>query len=290
MEKIGLLIILCFPCLLMGQRKTEFFAGGSRCESGEWKIIFQDDFNGDKLDVDKWYSYFPYGPNNSDDCQFCRTHDTSWSRQIFKDDNVIVKDGFAHLLSREETSSWQGVSSSYSSAVLYSKEVFKNYAKFEIRCKIPHGQYVLPAFWVFGWSTEIDAFELTNEGLSDIMMTVHRWSDGVSNGSSGFLKYFNFWDDFHVYSIIYEKNFVRFYIDGIERHKMSRYLKNNNREITRCRIKKGEYIINSIFPVYGNPVQLIASSNVASYRNPESKNGQIIGDFIIDYIRVYQRN
>ncbi len=297
MEKISLIFIICLLAYhpLSGQDpQYAQYDGEQLCQSSDWKIIFQDDFMGTALDTNRWYTYFPYAPGGLDTCQFCRTHSTTATNQIFKNENVKVSDGLLHLQVKNEPVSWRGYESQYSAGMIHSKEAIKDYARYEIRCKIPHDDHITAAFWAFGWSTEIDVFELSGRKYKNLMMTVHKWSDnGTSRYNSGFLKYFNFWEDFHVYTVIYDPYFIRFYVDYQLVHTKSRFVTRRGRTIDECYLENGEsYRINPIYPRVGNPLQIIANTAVDSFRErtlPENGQPALLKEFLIDYIRVYQR-
>ena len=76
------------------------------CQKGEYKLVFQDDFEGNTLDTTKWYTFYPYGPETRpDSCAFCRTHT---SANVYREQNVKVENGFLTLKSARETSNWFG--------------------------------------------------------------------------------------------------------------------------------------------------------------------------------------
>lgn len=297
MEKIRFILffVLIFSVNLHAQvPEIVTYRGEPLCLDSKWKIIFQDDFSGQELDTSKWFTYFPYAPGNMDTCRFCRTHSTTSYNQIYVDRNVHVADGLLHLQVKNEAATWKGFESQYTAGMVYSKQVFTNYARYEIRCKIPHDPHITAAFWAFGWSTEIDVFELSGKRYTQLMMTVHKWgNNGKSHYQSSFLKNYQFWNDFHVYTAIYDPNFVRFYVDYNLVDTKSRYETKRGRTIDKCALKPGkEYSINPIYPRPGDPLQVIANTAVDPFREhtvPVSGEAVLLKDFLIDYIRVYQR-
>ena len=71
------------------------------CSSGDWNLVFNDEFNGNSLDGDKWITWFPYTDNGSDKCTFCRTHGDGG--QVFLDENAVVSNGSLKLIARRDT-------------------------------------------------------------------------------------------------------------------------------------------------------------------------------------------
>lgn len=180
---ISALLFGCFWLPLSAQRlhyKVVNFVGGKLCPTEPWKLVFYDEFNGQQLDRTKWYSYYPYAPGNKDTCVFCRRHEQSNSQQIYKDENVVVSNGTLKLAIKKEPATWMGVTTQFTSGLINSVLSFSNYAKYEIRCKLPKGKGFWPAFWVFGGGTEIDIFETGGHEPNTIHSVVHRW---MSNGA-----------------------------------------------------------------------------------------------------------
>ena len=181
-KKLLITLMLAFIILNAGAQENPpsvYFAGGNICPTEEWKLVFHDEFKGDEVDTIKWYTYFPYGPNNSDQCEYCRTHDSSISQQIFLDENLVVSNGTLKIVVKEEQATWFNAARNYTSGNINSKQDFRTYSKYEIRCKIPSGMGFWPAFWVFGWSTEIDVFEIGAEDPSTVHTTLWKY---LNNG------------------------------------------------------------------------------------------------------------
>ena len=76
------------------------------CATGEWNLVFIDEFEGDSLDGSKWITWFPYTDDGSDKCTFCRTHGNEG--QIFRDENAVVSEGSLKLIARKDTGQWMG--------------------------------------------------------------------------------------------------------------------------------------------------------------------------------------
>jgi beta-glucanase (GH16 family) len=116
----------------------------------------------------------------------------------------------------------------YTSARLITKGKFDlKYGRFEARIKVPSGQGVWPAFWMLG--SNIDSVGWPQTGEIDIMenigrepTTVHGTVHGPGySGANGITSSFSlpnnapFADDFHVYSIEWSANEIRWYVDGV---------------------------------------------------------------------------
>lgn len=115
----------------------------------------------------------------------------------------------------------------YTSArmITAGKKTFK-YGRIDIRAKLPKGQGIWPALWMLGsdigtvgWPAcgEIDIMELIGHQPATLYGTAHwgaqgsgasQYSTGRTDLTSG-----TFNDKFHVFSIIWEENRIRWYLD-----------------------------------------------------------------------------
>lgn len=268
------------------------------CDLGYYQLVFTDEFESQTLDTNVWYTYYPYGNNTTkDSCGFCRTHA---SANVYLDENCVLKDGKLHLLTKEQPIRWFERDFRYTSGMVHSKQVFTRYAKYEIRCKLPKGKQHWPAFWVFGWNTEIDIFEFSCKGTSKLEFSVHNWlSKACDNDNPKKNKpcYSNrsklvdfgtdFSDDYHIFSMEYEPHLIKFYIDNVMVRVVPKYYTLKKKPIYHCSLPPGEYYIDPAFPNPGEPVQVIAN-NFVCWEHKE-KNPVFPNIMEIDYIRVFQK-
>lgn len=295
-NSLSILILLTF--VLVNQLYTQKpvkvkFEGGNLERSGSWTTIFKDEFAGNTLDTSLWYTYYPYGPGSSDQCSFCRTHDTVISQQIYLDKNLKVNNGNLEIITLNEQCSWMGFNSSFSTGLVHSKRTFNNYYKYEIRCRITEGTIFWPAFWMFGWSTEIDVFEFMSTSTKDIFFNVHKWSDGKSFNKSKKYKGVDFAKDFHTYSVEYDPNFVNYFIDQKLVHQIPKYVKKNGKYIKKRNLKQGEYYLNPAFPATGDEIAVIVNNAVSTpraFKRGELSKNTFPAIMYVDYIRVYQKS
>ena len=184
----------------------------------------------------------------------------------------------------------------YSSGELISKRTFNDYGIFEIRCKLS-SSIMYPAFWLYGWSTEIDIFECN--GNQNPFTTFHKWStysndiyfNSIPRSDLGqtynLTPSQNFYNqdlsqNFHVYTCDYGKYYTIFYIDGIEIWRNSRYLNLQNQTISGCNlITNTTYLNNPTYPRAGDPLAIIAG--LASFNL-----GSLPQVMEVDYIKVFK--
>jgi beta-glucanase (GH16 family) len=294
-------LLLNFSIILFGQTKKIKIAVSNvqECIKTPYTLVFSDEFDGASLDTSKWYTYYPYGPPSApDSCAFCRTH---VSANIYRDENVSLKSGMLLLKSDISKGSWFGKDYQYTSGLVHSKQKFTTYGKYEMRCKLPKGKQQWPAFWIFGWNTEIDFFEFICKGPKKIEFSLHKWSSdncpnkNPSKGSpcyssvSGIVDFgIDFSEDFHTFTVEYEPTMIKYYIDDIMVRYIPKYYDIKGNPVNSCKIPQGVYLTEPAFPNYGEPVQVIAGQSIC-HKHKEKK--PIYPNYLeIDYIRVYQKD
>lgn len=67
------ILFLCL-CITSEIAAQQIFLTGDLCPSTPaWKLAFSEEFNGNSLDLNKWFTYYPYCPV-ADQCEYSRTH------------------------------------------------------------------------------------------------------------------------------------------------------------------------------------------------------------------------
>jgi beta-glucanase (GH16 family) len=151
----------------------------------------------------------------------------------------VALDGQGHLLItvREEPASssdqcWYG-KCLYTSARLKTQGLYaQRYGRFEARIRIPRGQGMWPAFWMLGrdipqvgWpkSGEIDIMENIGREPEIVHATLHGpgYSGAEGIGRADTLTDGDYADDFHIYSVSWRPDEIRWYVDGRQYHRMT---------------------------------------------------------------------
>ncbi|MHC4437895.1 MAG: family 16 glycosylhydrolase [Planctomycetota bacterium] len=197
------------------QRITDAFPLSDQANEGEWikYEIMSDEFEGIKLDPDKWH---PRNPK--------------WlGRQpaYFYPGNVTVSDGKLHLAMRKrevpEMPRDKGYHT-YTSAAVKCKTTVK-YGYFEVKCK-PMKSAGSSSFWFYEntpkiW-TEIDVFEIGGGAPGfekKYNMNVHVFRTPTENKHwSMHGEWFaptNLADDYHTYALEWDEERIQWYFDGV---------------------------------------------------------------------------
>lgn len=210
--------------------------------STPWRLVWSDEFDGRSINSSKWtHEENCWGGGNNE--QQCYVKDAK---------NAFVKDGILNIVALNDyptgfdlpDGNGQQKTLPYSSARLRTKAKGDwTYGRFEIRAKLPEGQGTWPAIWmlptdnVYGvWaaSGEIDIVEAVNlktpsddyktpgqagKPESRVHGTLHyggAWPRNVYTGKQYYLPNdLNPADDFHVYALEWEKDEIRWYVDGV---------------------------------------------------------------------------
>lgn len=282
----------------------------SICNDNPWNLVFNDEFNGDTLDtkvwqIRPWAEGALYGNNGN-------------VQELNTLDNVLVTDGTLKILSDKKKRisravSWKSDDEilsdglpnlreyNYTSANLWTKIPY-GYGKFEARVKVPKGKGLWPAFWLYGgdvWN-EIDVFEFWNEHniwgkfntkkLSKILHT-NVWLDYNKDGKVKHCsKKFNgidFSKDFHIYTLIWEKYTIEWYIDGKLIRSVYKYYTPLGKP-TGCNIYSGmDYILNTIYP--DQPMSIIFNTAIQTGKNSPDSSINFPCMMEVDWVRYYQK-
>ena len=199
-----------------------------------WNLYYNDEFNGNTLDMSSWSYNTGYFLDPSDPNTF------GWGNneaEYYTDstENTFVKDGALHLIAKYEPYTFTctdaaqtKVTANYSSGKIISKDkVSFTYGRIDFRAKLPAGNGLWPALWMlpndesYGtWaaSGEIDVMEARGRVTNASSGTIHYGGQWPNNRYTGtdyiFPEGSTFDDGYHVYSVIWEEDNITWYVDG----------------------------------------------------------------------------
>lgn len=240
--------------------------------SQDYKLVWSDEFNGTSLDTSKW----SYQTGNR----------RGWGnneKEYYRKENAVVKDGYLTIIAKKEKCK----SFKYTSARIrtINKGEWK-YGKIEMRAKLTAGQGIWPAFWMmptdskYGtWpqSGEIDIMENLGNDSTKVYGTIHYGGRPPKNkhtGASYTLAAGNFSNQFHTFTVIWEKGKIQWLVDGKVYETQTRW-----------------YTEAAPFPAPFNQkfhiiLNLAVGGNWPGYPDSTTVFPQ---KYVIDYVRVYQR-
>ncbi|MBA3900420.1 MAG: glycoside hydrolase family 16 protein, partial [Bacteroidetes bacterium] len=166
----------------------------------------------------------------------------------------------------------------YSAALFISRKLFIH-GYFEIRCKLPNGRTLWPAFWLYGedWE-EIDIFEIFGSELTTIETNYHwKGNKGIGTGCAGDNK--NWCSNARSIEIDKPDFSEEFYTFGLEwsTNKLDFYLNNKKiRSIYKdCNVAK-------------TPMRMVAGVGLSDFHGQPDPS-IFPAELEIDYIRIYKK-
>lgn len=287
-----LLVVLCAlaPAFIFAQPKDTII--NFRGTTIPMKLAFNDEFDGVKLDEQKW------------DIRegVVRDPEQKITQQWLTRESVQVKEGLAVITTvpkeRRDQTFYVWITDgmkkrngnfNYDTGEFESKELFL-WGYYEIRCKLPKGRNAWPAFWLYGESNgtnnEIDVFEFWNEenvfgGFSQkkqsrIQHKTTHYNRKMSG--AGTRLPFDGSEGMHTYGVLWTENAIVWYTDGKEMRTLYRYKKSSDRKDGKILEGREE----NVFPQ--SPMKIIVD---VAMQQSEIRTRLERNAFAIDYVRAY---
>lgn len=189
---------------------------GAALERPGWRLTFQDEFEGGTLDLKKWSPNDPWGRERNNELQ-------AYVGGAFE-----VKGGVLRVRAERREAVYDGKARAYTSGMMSTYQKFsQEYGRFEIRCRVPRGRGLWPAFWMLpdplGWPPEIDVLEVLGHEPTKVYLTHHFMEPGAGRKSHG-----GSWvgpdlsAGFHEYAVEWSRERVVWFVDGVERFRSER--------------------------------------------------------------------
>lgn len=192
----------------------------------DWRLVWQDEFNGSSLDLSKW----SYQEGTGKDVGL-----TDWGNneaESYSKNNVYLQNGELVIEARKEAKDGKN----YTSGRINTKGKFaKTYGRIEAAITLPKGQGLWPAFWMLSnqekygkWASsgEIDIMEARGRVPNCIDGTIHyggSWPNNTYTTAKYTLPQGQTIEGKHVYAVEWEPNEIRWYVDGQLYNKTSKW-------------------------------------------------------------------
>jgi beta-glucanase (GH16 family) len=235
---------------------------GSAAETADrpgWKLTFQDEFDGDALNTRKWNPNDPGGRE--------RNHEL----QAYVKDAFEVRGGVLFIHADQRQALYDGKQRAYTSGMMTTLGKFRQeYGRFEIRCQVPRGKGLWPAFWLLpetpGWPPEIDVLEILGHNPTRVHMTHHFRDEQQKHRSHGGSWVGpDFSADYHEFAVEWSPQAIVWYVDGAQRFR-------SEKSIPHCKM----YLL----------VNLAVGGDWPGA--PDERTHFPVA-FAVDYVRVYER-
>jgi beta-glucanase (GH16 family) len=196
-------------------------------EKPGWKLVWSDEFNGNSLDTSKWNVLMRETSKHNE-------------LQYYIPEEVYLEDGLLRIRSSKRNYG----SHEYTSGRLDTRgKCAPVYGRFEVRARLPGGQGMWPAHWLYPqnrnwqmeyimaeavangkesmipeerpWYSEIDIMEFLGHETGVLYGTLHYYTfDGQKRTSSGtWRSSTDYSAGFHLYALEWEPDSIRWYID-----------------------------------------------------------------------------
>jgi beta-glucanase (GH16 family) len=237
-------------------------------------LVWSDEFDGPALNTAAWSN------QNGDGCpSLCGWGNNELEYYTDRPDNLFFQDGKLVIEAKRED--FGGKSYTSSKILTSGKKTFK-FGRIDIRARLPKGKGIWPALWLLpqddvygGWprSGEIDLMELVGHEPNKVYGTLHYGpGPGSTQTSRGYtLPSGNFSDEFHVFSVEWKQDQIKWYVDN-----------NLYSTVNRADIGSLNWPFNEQFFLIFN---LAVGGNWPG--NPDATT-YVPQWMIVDYIRVYQ--
>lgn len=288
---------------------------GSDHFDGKWKLVFSDEFNYiGAPDNMKWIpSDWGYDVSNP-------------PASLYKAHNISVDGAYCNIQVQKESASWNGKNFDYTSGDMSSyvdfldpnnaqsgvRNMFER-GMFEARIKMSSAYWSHNNFWVFGGDGEIDIDECRGFNQKAVPNSV--WNSKVSPhaecNNPGNVP-FRVNEDYHIYTAIWDKYFIYFYVDHSLRTRVAKfnyYYLNDDSKGTNDNYsfntwtttpgyywtKKCFYPINEagwiILHLFLDQEQKTDWGNFWQFKKNLKKQGAgVPSRMSVDWVRVYQRD
>jgi beta-glucanase (GH16 family) len=246
-------------------------------EQRKWKLVWEDSFNTSEIDTTKWnFVEGGWGFGNDE-----------WQYYTNRSKNARIENHQLVIEADKEKYKNQF----YTSAKLTTKgKADWKYGRFSIRAKLPEGQGIWPAIWMMptdmeaysGWPAcgEIDIMELVGHKPETVHGTLHYGVPHTYTGESFTLPDKKFSDDFHVFTLDWDPNEFKWYVDDVLYAKQTDWFSKN--------INDG---CKHPYPAPFNREFYLQLNLAVGGKWPGYPDESTIfpQKMLIDYVRVYQR-
>lgn len=164
------------------------------------KLVWEDTFNGTKINTKKWQVLEEKPYKNKE-------------LQIYTKNNIVVKNGRLYLRSERRNGKY------YSGAIQVKTGYSMRYGRIDIRAKLPVGKGIFPAFWMLPVANhalpEIDIMEMVGHQPREIWQVYHyKDTKGIQRRVFAKNQGTELTAQFHTYSLVWKQQKLTWLLDG----------------------------------------------------------------------------
>lgn len=263
---------------LVTSRFTKRPKNPKKIDLSEFELVFEDNFDSDKLDETKWHEH-----------RFFNAETGARKGGLWSPSQAMIIDNQLHIRTEYKEDGEYGAG--YYTEAIDTSELFEQkFGYYECRCKLPAAEGLWAAFWLHSMKvgtgnsgqegTEIDIFESPlykrKKIRNSVVSNLHYNGYGIQGKSKrlGAFAVDDPYNTFNTYGLEWNEKEYIFYINGVE----------------TCRSSFGGVSQNEEFMILSVEVDGVAGKPVFGWsgnveNNPE---GTLPIDFVVDYVKVYQ--
>ena len=239
-------------------------------------LQWNDEFNGDTLNLKYW----------NIETWWAGAYNNELQSYTKSQNNIDLNNGYLYLRAQKETPFNPNQPGYTSGRITTQDKVEMQYGYWEIKAKLPSGVGTWPAIWML--NSKIDTIPWPNSGEIDIMehvgydenrvfFSIHNedlFGDVHGTNQQGVYYFEEIEDDFHTYSVEWNENEIKGFVDGVQYFNISK-LSNSN---------------YSQWP-YDSPFFLIINLAIGGdWGGVQGVDNSIFpSSFIIDYARMFTK-
>ena len=184
-----------------------------------WKLEFDPSLSGSQLNTSTWATCYDWAASPSVGCTNNPTDEKEW----YVPSQVNVSGGTLNLVAKQESTQGldaSGAAKTYTcrSGMVSSKPGFNfTYGLIQISAKLPYGPGLWPALWLAAsndqWPPELDIME---HWYSEPQAKVYDHTVGTKYLGGPVPTPANLSAGFHTYSLLWTKDRVTWYLDGVQ--------------------------------------------------------------------------
>lgn len=292
----SLIMLLLVPGLIA---QNSIISNKSGENPGNYKLVWEDNFDGKILDeINNWTIVLNGKGGGNRELQYYKSENIEVGKYPVSGENCLI------ITAKKQNFHFKSFTSGRLST--QNKMAFK-YGKVEVRIKLPNTANGLwPAFWMLGhdypkavWPKcgEIDILEMGSkkgiaEGTQDRFFGgACHWGEKFNHGrypnfGKSTMSSYSLQEDFHLFTLIWEENYVKMYLD------LDKYP--NNPPYFEMPIsgqsqpdKPARYFHKPFFIIFnlavgGNFPQIRNAGKITALKDGEAK-------MYVDYVKVYQK-
>lgn len=189
-----------------------FFSG-----CAQENVIFEEDFNGDSLNMEVWN--YEEGDGCPNLCGWGNNEEQVYDRKY-----VEVKDGNLVITAVKKDGEY------YSGKINSKDNVEFTYGVIEVRAKVATGKGLWPAIWMLGanigevgWpaSGEIDILEYIGREPGKVFTSLHTPASHGNTINTKKTLIEGIEEGFHDYKVVWTKNYIEFFVDEQQLYKFT---------------------------------------------------------------------